>query len=110
MKVTAALAKHGNMASFASKASEAASLLKELASEKRLLLLCALMDQREMSVTELAERVDLGQSALSQHLARLRESKVVTFRREGATLFYSVADGNIGRILKTLKSIYCRAS
>jgi DNA-binding transcriptional ArsR family regulator len=107
MKATVTLAKQGNMASFAAKASEAASLLKELASEKRLMILCALMDEKEMSVTELSDRVDLSQSALSQHLARLRESNVVTFRREGATLHYSVADGNVGRILKTLKSIYC---
>jgi ArsR family transcriptional regulator, virulence genes transcriptional regulator len=97
----------GKMASFTAKASEAAALLKELASEKRLLILCTLMDEKEMSVSELAERVDLGQSALSQHLARLRDQGVVTFRRHGATLFYSVADGNVGRILKTLKSIYC---
>ena len=102
-----ASAKSQSMSTFAEKASEVASLLKELASEKRLLVLCALMDQDEMSVNELAERVGLGQSALSQHLARLREQKVVTFRRDGATLLYSVADGNIGRILKTLKSIYC---
>lgn len=99
--------KFGSLASFAERASEAASLLKELASEKRLLVLCALMDQGEMSVTDLAERVELGQSALSQHLARLRDQGIVRFRRDGATLLYSVADGNIGRILKTLKSIYC---
>jgi ArsR family transcriptional regulator, virulence genes transcriptional regulator len=97
----------GNMATFAAKASEAAALLKELASEKRLLLLCAMMDEKEISVSELTARVGAGQSAVSQHLARLREQGIVTFRRDGATLFYSVADGNIGRILKTLKSIYC---
>jgi ArsR family transcriptional regulator, virulence genes transcriptional regulator len=99
--------KSSDMAIFAAKAAEAVSLLKELASEKRLLVLCALMDRREMSVTELAERVALGQSALSQHLARLREQNIVTYRRDGATLLYSVSDRNISRILKTLKSIYC---
>jgi ArsR family transcriptional regulator, virulence genes transcriptional regulator len=107
MKSVEKLAKPNSMALFAAKAAEAASLLKELASEKRLLVLCALMDQREMSVTELAGRVNLSQSALSQHLARLREQNIVSYRRDGATLLYSVADGNIGRILKTLKSIYC---
>jgi ArsR family transcriptional regulator, virulence genes transcriptional regulator len=101
------MAKQNTMAQFAAKAAEAASLLKELASEKRLLVLCALMDQKEMSVSELAGRVDLSQSALSQHLARLREQNIVTYRRDGSSLLYSVADGNIGRILKTLKSIYC---
>jgi ArsR family transcriptional regulator, virulence genes transcriptional regulator len=104
---TCTLSQTGKMASFAAKASEAAALLKELASEKRLMILCTLMDEKEMSVTELTSRVDLSQSALSQHLARLREQGIVAYRRDGATLFYSVADGNIGRILKTLKSIYC---
>lgn len=97
----------GKMASFATKTAEAAAVLKELASEKRLMILCALIDEREMSVTELTSRVDLSQSALSQHLARLREQGIVAYRRNGATLFYSVADGKVGRILKTLKSIYC---
>jgi DNA-binding transcriptional ArsR family regulator len=95
------------MADFASKSAEAASLLRELANEKRLLILCLLMDRAEMSVNDLAEAVDLSQSALSQHLARLREQNLVAFRRDGATLFYAVADSNVGRILKTLKSIYC---
>jgi ArsR family transcriptional regulator, virulence genes transcriptional regulator len=104
---TDALSQNGKMASFAAKAAEAAALLKELASEKRLMILCALIDEKEMSVTEIAGRVDLSQSALSQHLARLRQQRIVAYRRDGATLFYSVADGNIGRILKTLKSIYC---
>lgn len=104
---TATLSQTGTMASFAAKASEAAALLKELASEKRLMILCALMDDKEMSVTEITSRIDLSQSALSQHLARLREQGIVAYRRDGTTLFYSVTDGNIGRILKTLKSIYC---
>jgi DNA-binding transcriptional ArsR family regulator len=100
-------ARTATMADFASKSAEAASLLRELANEKRLLILCLLMDRAEMSVNDLAEAVDLSQSALSQHLARLREQNLVAFRRDGATLFYAVADSNVGRILKTLKSIYC---
>lgn len=95
------------MAEFADKAADVAALLKELANEKRLMILCALLDAKEMTVTDLALSVKLGQSALSQHLARLREQNVIRYRREGATLLYSVRDGNVGRILKTLKSIYC---
>jgi ArsR family transcriptional regulator, virulence genes transcriptional regulator len=95
------------MSDFAEKATEASNLLRELANEKRLLILCALMDRTEMSVNELADKVGLSQSALSQHLARLRERNLVRFRREGASLFYSVSSGDVGRILKTLKSIYC---
>jgi ArsR family transcriptional regulator, virulence genes transcriptional regulator len=96
-----------SMAEFAAKASEAANLLKELANENRLLILCSLVDAREMSVAELAKAVGLGQSALSQHLARMRDCGVVDFRRDGTTLHYRVADGDVCRILKTLKSIYC---
>jgi len=91
----------------ARKAPIVAALLKELANEKRLLILCALLARGESTVANLAETVKLGQSALSQHLARLREKELVTFRREGATLFYSVADKKIGHLLKTLKNTYC---
>ena len=96
-----------SMAEFAARSAEAAGMLRELANEKRLLILCQLMDRTEMSVNDIASAVDLSQSALSQHLGRLRDRNLVTFRRDGSTLFYSVADGNVGRILKTLKSIYC---
>ena len=60
-----------------------------------------------MTVTDLAAVVDLSQSALSQHLARLREQNIVSFKRVGASLYYSVVDAKVGKILKTLKSIYC---
>jgi ArsR family transcriptional regulator, virulence genes transcriptional regulator len=107
MKSPPAQVKDNSMARFAAKAEQAANLLKELANEKRLLILCTLIDAREMSVAELADAVGLGQSALSQHLSRMREADVINFRRDGTTLLYSVANGDVGRILKTLKSIYC---
>jgi ArsR family transcriptional regulator, virulence genes transcriptional regulator len=107
MKTNIAALKGGSMADFAAKAEQAASLLKELANEKRLLILCTLVDAREASVADLADAVGLSQSALSQHLARMRECGVVGFRRDGTTLLYSVADGNVSRVLKTLKSIFC---
>lgn len=91
----------------AGKAGEVAALLKELANEKRLLILCALLAQGESTVASLAQAANLGQSALSQHLARLRDKGLVSFRREGATLYYSVADAKITRVLKTLKTHYC---
>ena len=84
-----------------------AAILKELSNEKRLLILCALIENKGVSVAELAEMVNLGQSALSQHLARLRDQAIIDFRRDGATIYYFIADEKIGRILKTLKSIYC---
>ncbi len=96
-----------SMADFEASAAEAAGLLKALANEKRLMILCKLLERGEMSVMPLCDAVGLSQSALSQHLAKMREEKIVGFRREGQTIFYRVADRNVGRILKTLKSIYC---
>jgi DNA-binding transcriptional ArsR family regulator len=95
------------MASFEAKAAEAASLLKLLANENRLLILCRLAQVREMSVNELAAAVGLSQSALSQHLAKMREDGLLATRREAQTVFYRLVDRNAGRLLKLLKSIYC---
>ena len=89
------------------KAASVASLLKELGNEKRLLILCALMDCKETNVADLAQNISLSQSALSQHLARLREQGLISFRREGTTLYYRLSDSKVGRLLKSLKSIYC---
>jgi len=88
-------------------AGEAAQFLKLLANEHRLLILCHLASNNEMSVNWLADALDLSQSALSQHLARLREDNLVVFRREAQTLHYRVADPRAIRILKTLKQIFC---
>ncbi|WP_235430337.1 metalloregulator ArsR/SmtB family transcription factor [Xanthomonas sp. MUS 060] len=90
-------------------ASEAAHLLKALGNEKRLLLLCLLLD-REQSVGELNTRVQLSQSALSQHLALLREDGLVQTRRDGQTIYYSLVPGPARRILEVLHGIYCGAA
>jgi DNA-binding transcriptional ArsR family regulator len=92
---------------FEAKAADAAQMLKLLANERRLLILCRLAAQREMSVGELAQTVGLGQSALSQHLARMREEGLLATRRDAQTVFYRIADRNVSRLLKLLKSIYC---
>jgi len=89
------------------KAAEAAGLLKLLANENRLLILCRLAVAGEMSVGDLADAVDLSQSALSQHLAKMREDGLVATRREAQTVFYRIADPNAARLLALLKSIYC---
>jgi DNA-binding transcriptional ArsR family regulator len=60
-----------------------------------------------MSVNALADVVGLSQSALSQHLGRLRDDGLVAFRRDGQTLHYRIADGRAVRLLKTLKQIFC---
>ena len=89
-----------------SHAGDASRLLKTLGNEKRLMLLC-LMVEGERSVGDLNARLDLSQSALSQHLAVLREDGLVTTRRDGQTIYYSLADGPAHRILETLHGIYC---
>ena len=89
------------------KASEAAQLLKLLANENRLLILCRLALAREVSVNDLADAVGLSQSALSQHLAKMREEGLLSTRREAQTVFYRIAEADVARLLKLLKSIYC---
>jgi DNA-binding transcriptional ArsR family regulator len=89
------------------KATEAAALLKLLANENRLLILCRLALKGEMSVTDLAAAVKLSQSALSQHLAKMREEGLLATRREAQTVFYRIADPNAARVLTFLKSMYC---
>ena len=96
-----------SMADFAERAAEAAGLLKALANEKRLMILCKLLERGEMSVMSLCDNVGLSQSALSQHLAKMREEKIIDFRRDGQTIYYHVSSPDVNRILKTLKSIYC---
>ena len=91
----------------AKQAGEAAQLLKMLANEKRLLILCFLVVRGEMTVGELVGIVKLSQSALSQHLAKLRADGLVEFRRTSQTLHYRVADPRALRLLQVLKEMYC---
>ena len=88
-------------------ADEAAEFLKLLANEHRLLILCQLVSNREMTVNDLVEAVGLSQSALSQHLGRLREDGLVAFRREAQTPHYRLADPRTVKLLTTLKQIFC---
>lgn len=89
-------------------AADASRLLKALANDKRLTLLC-LMVEGEKSVGELNAQVDLSQSALSQHLAVLREDGLVSTRREAQTIYYTLASGPARQIIETLHGIYCGA-
>jgi DNA-binding transcriptional ArsR family regulator len=96
-----------DFAQFEHKAAQAAELLKLLANENRLLILCRLAAAGEISVGKLAEAVGLSQSALSQHLARMREEGLVGTRREAQTIYYHIADADAERILKFLKNMFC---
>lgn len=87
-------------------AGEASKLLKALANESRLMILCSLV-QGEMNVSQLNERLDLSQSALSQHLAWLRREKLVNTRRDAQTIFYSLQGTRAKEVIEVLQSIYC---
>ena len=80
------------------RADEAAELLAAMANPKRLLILCHLLDE-ELSVGELSERVELAQSPLSQHLAKLRALRLVTARRDGQQIKYRLASERVVSIL-----------
>ena len=92
---------------FSRHAGEATRLLKVLANEFRLLTLCHLSESGELSVSELVDRVGLSQSALSQHLARLREEGLVATRKEAQTVFYRVCDPKAERLLALLHDLFC---
>ena len=89
------------------KAGEVALVLKALANPRRLLVLCKLAEQGRMSVGQLAAAVGLSQSALSQHLAVMREERLVAFDRDGQTLHYRIADQRLSELLDSLYQIYC---
>jgi DNA-binding transcriptional ArsR family regulator len=96
-----------SVADFEAHAAEAAQFLRVLANEHRLLVLCHLLVAGEMTVTDLVARIGLSQSALSQHLARLRDDGLVAYRRESQTLHYRVSDARAERVLAVLKDIFC---
>jgi ArsR family transcriptional regulator, virulence genes transcriptional regulator len=87
-------------------AGEAAQLMKALGNEQRLLILCNLLE-RPLSVSEINEKVQLSQSALSQHLALLREQGMVETRRAAQSIYYSLRPGAVTRIMAVLQEIYC---
>lgn len=93
--------------SLTEKADEVAGVLRELANEKRLLILCALARSGELSVGGLVETLSAAQPAVSQHLARMREEGIVAFRRDAQTLWYRIADERVARLLDALYGIYC---
>ena len=105
MADTIAQPTHAELVRLEESATAAARMMKLLASEQRLILLCRLIEG-ECSVGELATYVGLAQSAASQHLAKLRAEGVVSTRREGQTIFYRIADPAAVRVIDTLCDIY----
>ncbi len=90
-------------------ANQVAEILQTLANGRRLFVLCQLQELGEANVTTLAAAARLSQSALSQHLAKLRAEGLVTFRREGQTLWYRIADPRVEELLATLHRLFCPA-
>jgi DNA-binding transcriptional ArsR family regulator len=88
-------------------AREASDFLKALAHENRLLLLC-LLAEKERSVTELEELLSLRQTTVSQQLARLRLDDLVTTRRDGRTIYYSLADERLKSFIRVIYDMFCR--
>lgn len=97
-----------DLATFETKAGEVAQILKAIGNARRLMLLCKLVEHGERMVGDLAADVGLSQSALSQHLGRMRSEGLVVFRREGQALWYRIADPRIEALLATLYQLYCR--
>ena len=93
---------------FEANALEVANVLRTLGNERRLMILCKLAEAGEMTVGALVEAVGLSQSALSQHLAKMRDEGLVTFRRESQTLWYRIADPRIEDLFATLHRLYCK--
>ncbi|NVN85968.1 MAG: helix-turn-helix transcriptional regulator [Rhodopseudomonas sp.] len=95
---------------FEANALEVANTLRALGNVRRLTILCKLVEAGEVTVGALVEAVGLSQSALSQHLARMREENIVTFRRDGQTLWYRISDPRIEKLMAELHRLFCRAT
>ncbi|MDO8879115.1 MAG: metalloregulator ArsR/SmtB family transcription factor [Pseudolabrys sp.] len=87
-------------------ADAASALLKALANRHRLIIICQLIE-KERSVGELAALLALRDSTVSQHLALLRRDGLVTARRDGQTIWYSIGSGPARELVSTLYRVYC---
>ena len=105
MTDTAASLSSNDLSGFEVCVGPAARLLKLLASEQRLLLLCRLLEG-EASVGDLAGHANLAQSAASQHLAKMRAEGLVATRREAQTIYYRLDDPGAARVLDVLQKLY----
>ena len=90
----------------ANAAQKASDLMKTLGHKDRLMVLCHLASG-EKSVGQLAGLLDIPQSPLSQHLARMRKESLVNTRREAQTIYYSIASGDAGRFIELMHELYC---
>ncbi len=98
-----------NTESLSEQSTAAAGLLSAMANPKRLMILCSLVEG-EVPVGVLATQVGLSQSALSQHLSKLRAQRLVKTRRDAQTIYYSSTSESVKKILATLEGIYCESA
>jgi ArsR family transcriptional regulator, virulence genes transcriptional regulator len=96
-----------DLKTFEANATQVADILRALANERRMMILCKLVEWGEASVGTLAEAVGLSPSALSQHLAKMRDEGIVAGRRESQTIWYRVADPRTEKLLGHLQQLYC---
>lgn len=95
-----------NLQDMEQNSAKAVALLKAMANERRLQILCILHDS-ELSVGELCQMLQLSQSALSQHLAWLRRDGLVSTRKEAQTVYYSLSSNEVKQMIHLLHSLYC---
>ncbi|HDV5478144.1 TPA: winged helix-turn-helix transcriptional regulator [Vibrio cholerae] len=99
-----------NLQEMEKNSAKAVVLLKAMANERRLQILCMLLDN-ELSVGELSSRLELSQSALSQHLAWLRRDGLVNTRKEAQkTVFYTLSSTEVKAMIELLHRLYCQAN
>lgn len=95
-----------NLPEMLQNSAKAVQLLKAVANEQRLLILCYLLNG-EMSVGEMNQKLELSQSALSQHLALLRKDKLVKTRKAAQTVYYSIDSTEVKALIGLLHNLYC---
>lgn len=88
-------------------AQKVSSILKAIGNDKRLLLLCKIVEHGEVTAGSLVGIAGLSQSAMSQHLSKMRDEGIITFRRDSQTLWYRLADNRIEELIMTLHRLYC---
>ena len=96
-----------NINDFEAKALEVANLLRALGNQRRLMILCRLLEEGESNVTALADSIGISQSALSQHLAKMRKEGIIAFHRESQSIWYRIADPRIEKIMSEICRLYC---
>ena len=100
------MSKKSNLKQMQVAADRASGLMKTLGHPGRLMILCNLAEG-ERSVGDLADELDMSQSSLSQHLARMRSEGLVETRRDSQSIYYSVKDGEVHAVIKSLYKIFC---